>query len=202
MPVGLHYWTGTIWIAARGSVLGEAEVKVTSLDPSVEVHQATPGDLTAGLYGWDGEAWVKVLNDSSGHLQVDVLTALATVTPATDHVFIAYKDTVFERVSIATAPAGNNDLDGTAVPSGEIHVIQAVSLKDSTSVPAALELHIVRGGNTYVLFANYSPNADEHSFWAGHVVLEEGDFVRGIVLGATLNDALILTYQGYKFDAP
>jgi hypothetical protein len=111
---------------------------------------------------------------------------------------IAYENTVEEYLTNLSLAAGTNNIDGAAVPAGEMWIVQAAGILDVNSIATKVDIVVRRGGNGYTLNEVASPGANKWSFWVGQVALKEGDLMRGHFEGATLNDDGVFYYLGYK----
>lgn len=112
-----------------------------------------------------------------------------------------YTDVVYEGVSNTSLSAGSNNIDSTAVPAGEVHVITNISVSYTGTVSGvSLRATLFESGvGGYVVFQEDSISS---TYWydrQGNWVLPAGDYVRLVVSGATLNDDAYLRITGYKF---
>lgn len=109
---------------------------------------------------------------------------------------------VEEQIADAALGAGSNDVDGTAVPAGKIHVITAISIVLIGTAPTLYLVSAVGLASGTVLYHKLSPTASAWDTAAGTWLLQAGDFIRATVAGATGGDTLICRYSGYAMNAP
>lgn len=99
------------------------------------------------------------------------------------------------------ATAGTNILVGTAVPAGEIWIVQSVSAFNGTSATTRVALYASINGNDVALAqAGAGVAALINTIWTGSIVLSEGDTVRAALAGCTLNDDIYLNYHAVRVD--
>ena len=145
-------------------------------DVDVEVKQQAPADLTAALHGYIGAAWQKL------------------------PMLWGYSDRYVERLEDNNAAAGWNWENLTAVPAGEIWVIQAARADNATSQTTATKIELLSDGPTNTLIKDLLPAAGHHTCWQGAVVLKEGDLIRAEFEGCTAGDDLTTSAWGFKMD--
>jgi hypothetical protein len=105
-----------------------------------------------------------------------------------------------EKVLEENASAGTNTLQGTAIASGEVFVLQGVSAKDITTGPTSIRLYLNDGTVQPTLAYTASPGAGIDCYWSGAIVLAAGDKVVARLEGCTLNDNIVMHYWGYRMD--
>ena len=127
-----------------------------------------------GIYGWDGAGWRKL----------PLLWGFSGIVEGN------YSDTDLD--------AGANDVDGPAVDTGEIWVITCVSGRYSGTVPTFIRADAVGLAGAMQLFRQDAPASGRWYPVQVHVTLQEEDFMRLHVEGATATDDLLLRYSGYK----
>lgn len=156
----------------------------------------------AGICGHDGSVWVKLRVDASGYLRMVVESGSMTVLPGTGEKLIGLSGIVEELLSDTSLDAGANNLDGTAVPSGEMHVITHAYIQYVGTVPDRVQIQAVGLADTMIFFNQEDPvSLMPYPVQLG-VVLQGGDKMRGTVEGATAGNNLYFRYCGYKFAAP
>lgn len=169
---------------------------------------ATVGDL-AGICGHDGTSWEKILIDASKRLVVAVASVVASDVQMHGYYDGAwqkapmpwgYCDTVVERNYEPNAAAGINTLASTAVPAGEVHVIQTVYASNLNTNPTAVVLGLKRGATTYSFHREAAPGAGASVENANPIIAKEGDIIVATFTGCVLNDDIILIITGYKVD--
>ncbi len=137
--------------------------------------------------------------DSAGEIQ-------AIEIDANDHLKVvaglsAYNAQLIERVTGA-GDGSDVNLDGTAVPAGELHVVTSVLAVDQDSALATLEYGILNSTAWHHLRRAKSPGAGAEVHWQGQVVMIEDDKIRATFFGTTAADDLALNILGYKILVP
>lgn len=142
---------------------------------------------------YTGSLWVPMLADANGQPRV--------VLP--DETFVRnFEGIVEEKLSDTALAAGNNTLTGTAVPTGEIHVITLVQFVYVGTGPTRVYIDVNGLATNIVIFNQESPASGQRYPYNCKVYAQAGDQLRANVQGATLNDDLFFAYAGYKFTAP
>lgn len=161
------------------------------------------------LYAWDGSDYVPVQVNASGHLIVDQETDPSTVAQNYGYVGGAWQkdpirfgpsDTVSEKKYEMDLPGGSSSLLGTAVPTGEVHVITQASILYLGTSPTNIDIRANIGGVDIIITRQPSPVSNVMYDRQGWWVLAAGDYMKAAVDGATLHDNLYLWYSGFKID--
>lgn len=169
---------------------------------------ATVGEL-AGICGHDGSAWEKILIDSSKRLVVAIASIVAADVQAHGHIggawqkqplIFGYSGVVTERESDSDAAAGLNTFTTTAVPSGEIHVINTMSAINYTSITTALHIDMNHDGSYFSFYRAPNLAAATMALVNGPIVLDAGDYLRCRFYGVTLHDSIAFDITGYRMD--
>jgi len=134
------------------------------------------GSLPAISKGWIGAAWQK------------------------NPLALGYSGDKTQEVAVADATAGTNSLTGAAVPAGELWVVEAISSRDTTSVPTSVLLTVFVNSVTLILTSQLTVAAGEFVNWSGAVTLSEGDKVIAVLYGCTLNDNIDMRYHARRID--
>lgn len=127
-----------------------------------------------GLWGWDGSAWRKL------------------------PLLWGFGGVVEEKVQDTGLDAGDNNLGGAAVPAGEIWVVTSASCLYVGTAPDKMRIYAVGLASALPLLEETSVVSDVFCSWSGTAVLQEDDYVRLWVKGATAGDDAYLYYAGYK----
>lgn len=135
---------------------------------------ALPGNI--GSHGLIGGAWQK------------------------NPLLLGYSGDQSELVFDNNATAGTNSLNGTVVPAGEIWVVQAIQARDKDNAIDVIKLIASVNGVDVIVAQLVNPAADLSCFYAGALVLSEGDKVWTQLKGCTLNDDIELKYHAYTVD--
>lgn len=130
--------------------------------------------LRTQLHGWDGSAWQKL------------------------NLLWGYSDRYAERKVNTDAAAGTNTLDFTAVPAGEVWVVNSIAAVDQNSAITAIWITANLAGVNYFLLVQASPVAGTWYFWNGNIVMKAGDYIQVFFLGTVLNDDIDARACGYK----
>jgi len=94
--------------------------------------------------------------------------------------------------------AGTNILTFTTVPAGYIYVVNFVSILYVGTSPAYVEMRIRDSGGIYRLLRELTPTSGRLYSLATQIVMITGDYIEGVVSGATANDDLYAYAYGYK----
>ena len=126
--------------------------------------------------GWIGTAWRK------------------------DPLRLGYSSDQSEQKSDTSATAGTNILTSTAVPAGEIWIIEGISARDVDNVPSKILLVATVNGISITLEDQQTVAAAEFVTWSGAITLSENDTISANIYGCTLNDDIYLQYHGRQID--
>ena len=177
-----------------------------------------PGGKPIVILGTDGTDLYGITVDIAGHLQVDVLSnalptgaateaTLASIKAAIEKIddfamgtnkLFGYYDRYSEKQFNGSLSAGTNYLDFTAVPSGEIWILQGIAAYYVGTAPSWLMLEVSDGSDQMMLKDVRTDTSGQWHSWTGEIVLKAGDYVRVGVGAATLNDDLYAHAWGYK----
>ena len=127
-----------------------------------------------GLWGWDGTQWRKL------------------------GIIFGYNSTVEGVTTAVSGGSGGDVLESSTVPSGELWILNNVGVIDQNHVPTRITIYLVRSGEVYPLVSTASISANIWTVWHGKIVMKSGDKVTVYFGGATLDDALKITWLGYK----
>ena len=129
-----------------------------------------------GKWGWDGSVWRKL------------------------PLLWGYSGLIGEDLSETNLDAGVNVLNGTAVPAGEIWVVTAVSMKYIGAGGTDMHAYTIGTPGTAFLQSIYTIVSDQWYNARVHVILAQGDYIRGTIGGAILGDDFHVWYSGYKMN--
>lgn len=109
-----------------------------------------------------------------------------------------YTDRWHEVVAVANAAAGTNDLLTTAVPAGEVWILQTADCYNANSVSG--QSIAPTDGATVTILVQAVAVVVACITVTGfcHIALREGDQIRARFTGCILNDTLSLRVWGYK----
>ncbi len=156
------------------------------------------GNLAAVLAKLDVALSTRAL-EAGGNL-ASAVTALQLIDDfalGTNKIF-AYNDRYSERLTIASAPEANNFLPFTAVPAGEIWILQGLAGIDYSNIPGDIVLQVYDNSNAIVLKEWYPLTSAIWYSWTGEIVMKPGDNAYVIIYGATVGDGLFAHAWGYK----
>ncbi len=161
---------------------------------------------------------VPVNVDADGDLQVDILAALPAGTNLLgdvqarnkgwvsaawqkDPLRIGYSGVIRGFFSNTALAAGTNNIDGTAVPAGEIWRLDNISVSYiGTVTNVRLYAILLSSAVEYLLYEQQPPVSIQEYDRQGNWILEPGEKIRLKVVGATLNDDAFLQYVGMRID--
>lgn len=152
----------------------ELDVVIDGQSADIEVTQIAAADLTPGVMGWDGTQWRKL------------------------PIVWGYSDRYVESLSEVNVVAGSHTLSFTAVPAGEVWVINGVSAFCSTANPADIQLTLRLGGSNCFLHVQQTVVGWQTELATGSFVLKEGDYVRVVFSTCILNDDIYAQAFGCK----
>lgn len=127
-----------------------------------------------GLWGWDLSQWRRLAQ------------------------IFGYTDRWVENLGGTKSGAGLYSVDGTAVPSGYVYVVQALSLGNMSGARGALFLKVISGATVIGLGYIATPVQYQAVISLGVIVLKEGDAVRVQQLACLDGDVLQGGVWGYK----
>jgi hypothetical protein len=96
------------------------------------------------------------------------------------------------------ASAGLNYLSLTAVPDGEIWIVTHIVAYNDNSICSVLQLQMRSGDSTYLIRRVVNVAADEEILWTGNIIMEAGEYIRGLYAGCNAGDDIYLYALGYK----
>ena len=161
-------------------------VAAVKADQEIEVVQDTAADLKATVdisadqnvqargYGWDGSNWRK------------------------NPIPLGFTDIVEETLLDEDLDAGTNNLDGTAVPAGEIWRILIVNYR---TVSASVSSAVARAfglATAIIIEQQIPPTSGSWYPVQCETLLQEGDYMSLLVLNATSGDKAYMRYAGHK----
>ena len=127
-----------------------------------------------GGWAWDGSRWRK------------------------QPLLIGYSEKYDERKSNTSAAAGTNSLVGTAVPAGEVWVVQGLGAVNINTACSKIHIRVDNGSTYCILVEDASPVAGNSVLWSGSILLAEGDKVTATFYTCVLNDDIYLDIWGFK----
>lgn len=167
---------GTNWLKVAVDANGYLKVIGGGVAGAIEVTQDTPGDLLTGIHGHVGGAWQK------------------------QPLQFGYSGAVGERVTDSSADAGDNTLQTTAVPAGEVHIVTTIHTVNVDTDVAYILISRVGNSTTYNMKRQASPGIGISVDMLGTIVLAPGDYIKASFGSCTAGDTIRLMTTGYKFD--
>lgn len=183
-------------------------VATDKLDINLKTSDVSIGDATAANQTTMITA-LQLIDDLRGALgsvntddiQVDVKTIPTTTVQSLDGDKIwAFNAIVEEQIQDSSLPAGTSTLTGTNVPAGKIYVITHVMFIYTGTPPGACFIFVDGLASGMNLITVAAPGSGFPVSSSVNVYLQEGDSIDITVVGATLNDDLLLRYSGYEMN--
>jgi hypothetical protein len=182
---GLWGWVTDQWkklVATAGGALhvqiagqeANVDVNIAAQAADVEVKQTASADLTPGVCGWDGSSWRKL------------------------PMLWGYSDAYAETKTSNDVAAGNHFVLSSAVPAGEVWVVENLAGRCSTANPTHLNIGVYDGSTYHHLVSHTLASAWQVYFHTARCVLKEGWQVYVQFMGCALNDDLNAYFVGYK----
>ncbi len=134
------------------------------------------GKIQARDYGWIGAAWQK------------------------NPLLLGYSGDKSQQVFNASATAGTNVLTSSAVPAGEIWIVEAVSARNLNTAPSKLILRATINSVIVALEDRQVIVAGEYATWSGAITLSQNDVITASIVGCTLNDDIYLQFSARRID--
>lgn len=100
------------------------------------------------------------------------------------------------------ADEGHNTIGFTSVPADEVWIVEAIQGQDVDSVITRIELTAIVDWGAVQLAKHLNPATAEQHAWAGHITLQENDFIRVEFYGCTAGDDLSARIIGYVMTVP
>lgn len=113
------------------------------------------------------------------------------------NLIFGYNDRYVESESDLNAGAGTVEKSLSAVPAGEIWVLQAAHGLNSKRA-AGVVIRVTDGTDFADLTTGLTPASVSRVCWSGEVVMKEGDYVHFFFLGTIAGDDLYWNAWGYK----
>lgn len=157
--------------AAGSDLLTELQAKLETADLEL-----VSKILSSGPHGWVGGAWQRQPID------------------------IGYSASVHRRWGTNDLPAGSSFQDDAAVPAGEIWQITFFTFQYYGTSPTHVDYIMNSSGSDYYLHTQLSPASDSFYALAAELTMEEDDYLRLRIVGATLNDNIIGVGLGRRID--
>jgi len=136
----------------------------------------------------------------------DALSSIATKriqveAKGADKLF-SFESIVEEAIDNTNLPAAQVILAGTPVPPGKVWKITAGAMVYEGTVPTRIYLQAYGLATDITLLQQPSPVTRQFYTWTGDIYLQEGDYIRMVIIGATAGDIGRLRYSGLQMDAP
>ena len=111
-----------------------------------------------------------------------------------------YTSQLLGQTRVEDCAAGTNVLDSGAVPAGVIWVVTALECHNYNSAVTFIRLGVYDGATNYWATVKLAVPAAQSAEWSGQLTLIEGDVVRGMLFGCTLNDDIQVSWFGYVME--
>lgn len=168
---------------------------ISSALPSGAATQTTLADILAKL---DVALSTRAL-EAGGNL-ADIKTALQLIDDfalGTNKMFGYYSRLSEQKVNLS-ATVGSNTLTHTAVPAGEIWILQGFSALNANSALISIYKQINQGAFSYTVGHSTNPLAGVWQIWTGQLVLMAGDFPTSYFYSCLAGDDIYSQIWGYK----
>ena len=109
-----------------------------------------------------------------------------------------FTDRWYENLGDADADAGDYLKLSTAVPSGFVYVLEALSIRNKTGSRGAVYLSVSSGTGYTFLLTNDTPTVLVPDVYNGRLTMKAGDQVRIYMADCILHDAIDASVWGYK----
>lgn len=119
-----------------------------------------------------------------------------------DPIRLGFSDVIRDSVQNTSLTGGAENLEGNAVPAGEIWVLTHISFMYNGTLPTDIRIIMVAGGSgdTMIQYPSSALASNRYQGETGYWILEEGDYIRMRMLNATASDAAYLNAWGFKVD--
>ena len=116
-----------------------------------------------------------------------------------DPIQFGFSGVATQAFSNTNLSAGNNSIDGSAVPAGEIWIITNVVLIYFGTVTRIFARSKI-GGSYFTIFAEETPVTGKRYDRSGWWVFDSGDCINMATEGATVGDDIYLEMIGFRVD--
>jgi len=140
------------------------------------VTDSTDPQFKGGAWGWDLTQWRK----------------LAMVW--------GYSGSMGEAVNDTDADVGNNTLETTVVPAGEVHVVHSAFAVNNNTDVGAIIFQVISGGTTHYLHRSTSPGVGNSVELPVMIILNPGDHMHCVFAGCADGDTIRFHIWGYKME--
>ena len=159
-----------------------------------------------------GATWEPIAVDAEGHVKVDLVSEIPAGTKKIGSVDVASYPiagllnkviaTVEDEKTMVKPGGGTTILDSSAVPTGKMWVITAITAYNADANMTRLELGRLPGAVCYRLKLKKDPIQYDGIDWQGSVVLDAGDKIRSIHTGGAAGNNIWLFINGYEIAPP
>ena len=112
---------------------------------------------------------------------------------------LAYRDVVRQTANDPSCPGGLVVFNLASVPTGEVWVIENVSLLCDTHTVTVMYLQIISGGIGYYVFSTVAPVVHQFYNFTGQLTMKAADYLRASFLNPAVADYVSVTALGHKF---
>jgi len=113
-----------------------------------------------------------------------------------------YYDRYAELKRNSSHPAGSVNLESTAVPTGEVWVVQRAMALNYDSTSTTIDIYFGGIGISFRIDRNPTVGANTKVIIQGPLTLKAGDFLTAVFEGTALNAVCDFSLVGYKMRAP
>ncbi len=158
-------------------------------------------DLRGALDSVDTDELVVNVDESALPSGAATEASVQGIEDAVPDQLLGYSNTYRETVSDLSADAGANTLQSSAVPSGKLHIITAITAFDVYNGVTSIDLS-VRGIGSSVTVARDAPvAADQSVAYSGYLVMRYPEFIAATFAGVTAADRIYLQIAGHVVTA-
>ena len=157
---------------------------------------------------WVNNGQVKPLADDSGYIPISIKNWVSSLIAqgyswngtqwVKNPIPFGFYDVYAESVSNTSLPAGSSSVSLSAVPAGEVWVINSINAIYISSSITGMWIECRKNSINIVLSQPSTIASGKYFSYTGNCVLKTGDKIFVAVTGATLNDHLTVVAEGYK----
>jgi hypothetical protein len=111
-----------------------------------------------------------------------------------------YSDELYGLFSNTNLGGGGNTINGSTVPSGELWIVENVSMMYLGTSPTYMLVNKVTSGGNIPLLYQSTPTQAVWYTLAARITLNVGERLNMFISGATAGDSAYIRYAGYKME--
>jgi len=161
----------------------------------------------AGICGHDGTVWVKLVTDGNGYLKVTLPYEEALGARVYNFDGASWRKSnllwgynALLDVNLGGTATGTSYSKSTsAIPSGEIWIVQGASLRNQTRNVTAATIYAYRASGAYLVLADKRPLTQcDAAYFVGATPFMTGDVIYVAMAGTVSGDEIWANVAGYK----